>query len=89
MKLNEVKRIVREEVISGLRNVVGTRQQQKQSLQENLSRKHFVAMAKLIRIASPGDREKLTRFAVAFFKAENPRFDETRFKDAIAKPGKL
>ena len=86
MKLNEIKRIVREEVLGALRTSTG---QHKQNLQEELSRKHFIAMAKLIRLAGSGDREKLTKFAVAFFKAENPRFNEAIFRDAINKPGKL
>ena len=88
MKLNEIKRIVREEVISSFRKTVGTRQQ-KRNLQENITRKHFIAMAKLIRLAGASDREKLTKFAVAFFKAENPRFNEAIFRDAVKKPGKL
>lgn len=87
MKLNEIKRIVREEVLGVIRTK--TDGQHKQNLQEELSRKHFIAMAKLIRLAGSGDREKLTKFAVAFFKAENPRFNEAIFRDAINKPGKL
>lgn len=88
MKLNKIKQIIREEVISGLHRTVGNGQH-KQILQEELSRKHFRAMVKLIRIASPGDRDKLTKFAVAFFKAENPRFNEAIFRDAVNKPGKF
>lgn len=89
MKLNEIKRIVREEVLGVIRSRTNTDGQHKQNLQEELSRKHFRAMVKLIRIASPGDRDQLTKFAVAFFKAENPRFNEAIFRDAVKKPGKF
>lgn len=81
MKLNEIKRIVREEI--AVRNMV------KQQLDEGMSRKDFIMMAQEIRKASPQHRAVLTAFAIVLGKNQNPQFDAERFKDAVNKPGKL
>ncbi|KKM18225.1 hypothetical protein LCGC14_1667870 [marine sediment metagenome] len=81
MKLNEIKRIVRQEIVA--------RSKMKQQLHEGMSRKDFIMMAQEIRKASPKHRAVLTAFAIVLGKNQNPQFDVERFKDAVNKPGKL
>lgn len=81
MNLNEIKQIVHEEI--------DIRKDEKQRLNESMSRKDFIMMAQEIRKASPQHRAVLTAFAIVLGKNQNPQFDVERFKDAVNKPGKL
>ena len=55
----------------------------KQYLAEELGKKDFIAMVKLIRGFPYQYRKTLTDFACALGKTQNPRFDEARFRDAV------
>ena len=56
-------------------------------LSEELTKKDFIQMARLIRQSAPQYHEALTEFAVTLAKTQNPRFDEARFREAV-KSGK-
>ena len=55
----------------------------RESLNEELTKKDFILMAREIRKASPQYQDVLTRFAIIIGKNQNPRFDEDRFRAAI------
>jgi len=52
----------------------------KSLLMEGMTRQHFEFVAKLLKIK---DHEQQVQFAIDFFKKENPRFDENKFRKAI------
>ena len=52
----------------------------KDLLTEAMTRQHFEFVAKLLKIK---DHEQQVQFAIDFFKKENPRFDENKFRKAI------
>lgn len=51
-----------------------------------LSKKDFIARAKLIaQIKNPDDEKRVYYLSVQEFKKSNPKFDETKFRDFIDK----
>jgi len=52
-------------------------------INEALTRKDFIMMAREIRKAAPQHHDVLTRFAIVLGKNQNPRFDAQRFRDAV------
>lgn len=47
-----------------------------------LSRKHYKAIAEILCAWGEVNREDLIDSLVAYFKEDNPRFDERKFRDA-------
>ena len=59
----------------------------KSLLMEGMTRQHFEFVVKLLKIK---DHEQQVQFAINFFKKENPRFDENKFRKAVGvKPQKF
>jgi len=54
-----------------------------ENVNEELTKKDFILMAQEIRKAAPQYHDVLTRFAIVLGKAQNPRFDEARFRAAV------
>src|ERR1700688_3337430 len=51
-------------------------------IKESLTKKDFISMAKYMKSASPQCKDDLLQFAINISKADNPRFDEDRFRKA-------
>ena len=49
----------------------------------SVSKKDFVSIAEIL--AKTETREEIINSVVKYFKSENPRFSETKFRDYIAK----
>jgi len=52
-------------------------------INESMTKKDFILMAREIRKAAPQHRPILTAFAIVLGKNQNPNFDEERFKAAV------
>ena len=51
-------------------------------LQESLTKKDFIEMARYIKSAPKTAQQELLKFAISISKQDNPRFDEDRFRHA-------
>jgi len=52
----------------------------KDLLTEDMTRQHFQFVADLLKIKG---QDKQVEFAIQFFKKQNPRFDENKFRKAV------
>ena len=61
----------------------GFSDEQKAVIEEAFTRKHFIAVADTLKqISDHKQRHKMADMHIAMFKKDNPRFDETRFREA-------